>query len=84
MSFKPFIKRCSIYYFYFGLLLGIVLFVVSLFNKNLTFTAGTTKFYGVKAAILGIVSIPLIMIIVGFIHSFFLYPIFNFLGFIKK
>lgn len=74
-----FIKKTMYWYFFLGLLIGIIMFINSFFNDDFAFNVINREIHGIKAGFAGLISMPLTMIIVGFFHVLFFYPIFKLL-----
>lgn len=76
INLKQTIRKCTIYYSVFGLVLGIIMFFVDIATPTIPFHVGETEYYGFTAGILSLLCMPLIFGFVGFTHALMLwYPI---------
>lgn len=66
---KKVVKTSAIVYSMLGLLIGIGLFVYSLFAETLTFYLGDKEVHGVASGLLAVLFVPLLMGIVGMAHG---------------
>jgi hypothetical protein len=73
IDLRTFIKKCTLYYTYLGLAVGVVFLFVCIFNKNFSFNVNDVPYYGVTGGLIALVAWPIIGAIVGFFHSFLWY-----------
>lgn len=70
------INKCILYYGVFGIVLGVIMFILTMIDPTIPFHVGEAEFYGFTAGILSLLSIPIIMAFVGLTHAILLwYPI---------
>ncbi|OGO77775.1 MAG: hypothetical protein A2Y23_14915 [Clostridiales bacterium GWB2_37_7] len=85
INLKQTIKKCAIYYGYFGLAIGIIMFFITLVNPTIPFHLGVKEFYGFTAGVLSLLFLPLIMVFVGLFHALMLwYPIIALFRYMKN
>jgi len=69
-------KISTIVYCIFGLIIGIGMVIISLFDNSIPFYVGNHKIYGIWSGVIAIITMPIIMGSVGLAHGiFFWFPI---------
>lgn len=63
------VKRSTIIYGIFGIVLGIVFFIYSLNSSDFVFNMDEKEIHGYKAGLIAVVFMPIIMAIVGAGHG---------------
>ncbi len=85
INVKQIINKCIIYYGFIGFAIGIIMFIVTLVYPTISYHVGEAEYFGFTAGILSLLSMPLIMGFVGFLHGFQLwYPIIAMLRYFKS
>jgi hypothetical protein len=67
------LRKSTIFYGISGLLIGLAIFIYSIFNSSSTFYIGSTEIHGIWSGLIAIVFIPLVMGFVGFVHGIFIW-----------
>lgn len=76
ITVKMLMKKCTIYYFIFGVIIGVIMLLYSFSNNDFKWNIIDRAYYGVTAGLFALLFMPFVMGIVGFFHSFMLwYPI---------
>lgn len=76
VDLKTVVKKCTLYYTYLGVGIGVILFLACTFNHNIPVYINKEAYYGVVAGLIGLIFSPVIMAVVGLIHSVIIwYPI---------
>ena len=73
VGFIGVMKKCVVYYGYFGVFVGVVMFFITIFNTSVPFHVGEHRLYGLSAGLVSLFFIPVVMAMVGLFHSFMLW-----------
>lgn len=76
LHLKSIVKKITLYYTLAGAGIGITLFSVCIIGQNIPIYILNKAYYGVQAGLFGLLFSPIILAIMGFVHSVILwYPI---------
>jgi hypothetical protein len=73
---KKIVKKCVIYYFIIGIIIGLSMFIYSLNHNDFKYAVLSNIYYGSEAGIFALIFMPIIIAFVGVLHALLLwYPI---------
>lgn len=69
IDLKRLAKKCTLYYFILGIVIGVIMFSYSIVNQEFSWNVLETTYTGLTAGVFALVSMPIIMGLVGLIHA---------------